>query len=86
MTLGAQIPAFALLITVAACSIQDDVPEFTYPPSALTGAPVEKPVLKPTADLMTDSSLDEETYRKTIALLAARSARLRQAVGTPSGQ
>ena len=84
MTLSAQIPTFALLITVSACSIQHDVPEFSYPPSTLTGSVAEKPVLQPTRDLIVDSSEDENTYQEIVALLDARAYRLRQAVGTPS--
>lgn len=83
MTLGAQTAALGLLIAVSACSIQDDVPGFTYPPSTLTGA-AEKPVLQPTGDLIIDTSRDEETYSRTIAGLDARAYRLRQAVSEPS--
>ena len=80
MTLSAQIPFLGLLITVSACSIRDDVPEFTYPPSSLTGSVAEKPVLLPTGDLIVDASEDEKTYRQIIALMDGRAYRLRQAV------
>ena len=83
MTLGGQTAALGLLIAVSACSIQDDVPAFTYPPSSLTGAE-EKPVLQPTGDLIVDASKDEETYNRSIAELDARAYRLRQAVSEPA--
>ena len=83
MTLGGQTAAFGLLILVSACSIQNDVPGFSYPPSTLTGAE-EKPVLQPTGDLIVDAAKDEETYTRTIALLDGRAYRLRQAVSGPA--
>jgi hypothetical protein len=83
MTLGGQTAAFGLLIAVSACSIQNDVPGFTYPPSTLTGA-VEEPVLQPTGDLIVDASKDEETYIRTITLLDGRAYRLRRAVLEPA--
>ena len=85
MTLGGQTAAFGLLIAMSACSIQDDVPDFTYPQSTLTGAE-EEPVLEPTSDLIVDASKDEETYTRTIALLDGRADRLRRAVLEPAQQ
>ncbi len=84
MKLGAQIPAVALLITVSACSIQHDVPEFEYPPTTVTGTAAERPVLQPTEDLIIDSSQDEQTYLRTIALLEGRAYKLRQSLPTSS--
>lgn len=84
MTLGAQTAALGLLIVVSACSIQNDVPGFTYPPSTLTGAVTEQPVLQPTADLIVDNSEDTKIYEGTIAQLDGQAYRLRQAVQAPS--
>jgi hypothetical protein len=84
MTLGAQIPALGLLIAVSACSIQRDVPGFTYPPTTLSGAAAEQPVLQPTENLIVDASADEQTYKDTIAQMDARVYRLRLTATTPA--
>lgn len=83
MTLVGRTAALGLLIAVSACSIQDDVPGFVYPPSSLTGNE-EKPVLQPTGDLIVDSAKDEETYTRIITRLDGRAYRLRRSVSDPA--